>query len=211
MQLDNAAINALEKRYRAALINSVTGFKPANVVGTADSEGNSNLAIISSVFHLGSQPPLIGMIIRPSPVERHTLDNVLDTGSYTINHVASSFIEAAHQTAARYPRQQSEFVATGLTELYVDGVHAPFVAEANIRLGMALREHHPLAINGTHMVIGEIQWLDIPDACVAEDGSIDLAAAETVALSGLDSYHSTKRVARMAYAKPDLPPTKLDQ
>ena len=206
MLLDGEGIAALEQRYRAALINSVTGFKPANLVGTADPDGNSNLAIMSSVVHLGSHPPLLGLVVRPNPVDRHTLDNILATGCYTINHVAETFIAEAHQTAARYPRDVSEFAATGLSEHYADGFAAPFVDQANVRMGMSLREHHELTINGTHFVIGEIVLLDLPDEAIAEDGSLDLGTAGTIALSGLDSYHRTHRVKRMAYAKPDLPP-----
>ncbi len=210
MLLDGNDIEALEKRYRAALINSVTGFKPANLVGTADPDGRCNLAIMSSVVHLGSHPPLLGLVVRPNPVDRHTLDNIIDTGCYTINHVAEPFIAAAHQTAARYPRDVSEFEATGLSEHYAGDFPAPFVDQANVRMGMRLREHHELAINGTHFVIGEIVLLDVPDEAVADDGSLDLGTAGTIALSGLDSYHRTERVKRMAYAKPDQPPREAD-
>ena len=55
-------------------------------------------------------------------------------------------------------------------------------------------------------MIGEIVLLDVPDDAVAEDGALDLGTAGTIALSGLDSYHRTSRVKRMAYAKPDQPP-----
>ncbi len=210
MRLDRRALASMEKRYRAAFINSISGFKPANLVGTADTEGNTNLAIVSSVVHLGSHPPLLAMFIRPSPVERHTLENLLGSGVYSINHVAESFIEAAHQTAARYSREQSEFDATGLTEDWQEGFGAPFVAEASISMAMELREHQPMAINDTHLVIGEIVGVNVPDNCVADDGSIDIHRADTVAISGLDSYYTTTRVRRMAYAKPDLPPRALD-
>lgn len=210
MQLDRAAIAAMEKRYRAAFINSISGFKPANLVGTADAEGRTNLAIVSSVVHLGSHPPLLALFIRPSPVERHTLENLLASGVYTINHVAASFIEAAHQTAARYSREQSEFEATGLSENWQDGFGAPFVAEATISMAMELREHQPMAINDTHLVVGEIVGVNVPDDCVGDDGSIDIHRADTVAISGLDSYYTTTRVRRMAYAKPELPPRALD-
>lgn len=210
MRLDRRALASMEKRYRAAFINSISGFKPANLVGTADTEGNTNLAIVSSVVHLGSHPPLLAMFIRPSPVERHTLENLLASGVYSINHVAESFIEAAHQTAARYSREQSEFDATGLTEDWQEGFGAPFVAEASISMAMELREHQPMAINDTHLVIGEIVGVNVPDNCVADDGSIDIHRADTVAISGLDSYYTTTRVRRMAYAKPDLPPRALD-
>src|SRR6056297_2446707 len=135
MQLDDRDIAALDKRYRAALINAVTGFKPANLVATADAQGHSNVAIMSSVVHLGSSPPLIGLVIRPDPVDRHTLDNIIETGYYTINHVGGSFIEAAHQTAARYDREVSEFEATGLTPHWHDDFPAPFVDGATVRMG----------------------------------------------------------------------------
>jgi len=210
MELTSADFIAMSDRYRATLVNSVSGFKPANLVGTSDRSGNTNLAIMSSVVHLGSHPPLLALVVRPNQAQRHTLDNILDCEHYTINHVSHAFIQAAHQTAARYPKEQSEFSATGLSEAWVDGFDAPFVQQATIRLGLALREHQALTINGTHLVIGEITLAFLPDDCVSPDGSINLAAAGTVALSGLDFYHRTQPEVRMAYAKPDLPPRTAD-
>ncbi|MFN2329290.1 MAG: flavin reductase family protein [Chromatocurvus sp.] len=209
MKLDDQSIAALDKRYRAALINAVTGFKPANLIGTADAEGHSNLAIMSSVVHLGSRPPLLGLLIRPNPVDRHTLDNILETGCYTINHVGEHFIDAAHQTAARYPRDVSEFDATGLTVQWHDGFPAPFVGEATIRMGLCLREHQELAINGTHFIIGEIVLLEAPDDCVDSEGRLDLVRAGTVALSGLDTYHAARALKVMAYASPESAPQDI--
>jgi flavin reductase (DIM6/NTAB) family NADH-FMN oxidoreductase RutF len=77
----------LEKHERAHLINSLGGFKSLALVGTSDSKRNTNLAVFSSVFHVGANPPLIGLIFRPSPPERNTYSNIIETGFYTINHV----------------------------------------------------------------------------------------------------------------------------
>ena len=209
MHLDSASIDAMPSRERAALINSLSGFKSANLIGTADAEGHCNLAIMSSVVHLGSHPPLLMLVVRPGGEERHTLHNLLRSGHYSINHVAADMVDAAHQTAARYPRDVSEFEATGLTPSWWDGFTAPLVAEAHVQLAMQLREHQELAINGTHLVIGEVVQANIPDGCLKEDGSLDLNAAGTVALTGLDSYHRADLMKRMAYAKPDLPPRTL--
>lgn len=211
MLLHSDDLAGLESRYRAALVNSLTGFKSANLVGTADERGHSNLAIMSSAVHLGSHPPLIALIIRPDPVERHTLSNLLASGCYTLNHVRADWLEAAHQTAARYPREQSEFAATGLTEGWWPGFAAPFVQEASVRMGLRLREHQELAINGTHLVIGEVVQLELPGECLREDGSLDLEVAGSIALSGLDSYHATRRLRRLAYAKPDRAPAVLEE
>ena len=209
MRLSSADIAGMASRERAALINSLTGFKPANLVGTADTEGNTNLAIMSSVVHLGSHPPLLALVVRPGGDERHTLTNLLRTGHYSINHVSADMVEAAHQTAARYPQATSEFDATGLTSEWWPGFGAPLVAEAGIKLAMALREHQRLAINDTHLVIGEVVQAEIPEACVNADKSLDLNAIDTVALTGLDSYHRPTLIKRMAYAKPDHPPRSL--
>lgn len=209
MQLDGNDLNDMPSRDRAALVNSLSGFKSANLVGTADDQGMTNLAIMSSAVHLGSHPPLLALIVRPGGEERHTLANILATGSYTLNHVTAQLIEAAHQTAARYQRHESEFAATGLTPQWQDGFAAPMVLEAKVKLCMRLREHQELSINKTHLVIGEIVLADFPEQGLMADGALDLAQCGTVALTGLDTYHQAAPIKRMAYAKPDLPPRDI--
>lgn len=210
MHLDKNALEAMPKRSRAALVNSLSGYKPANLIGTVNRQGCCNLAIMSSVVHLGSHPPLMALVIRPGGAERHTLSNLLYSGQFSINHVSEDMIEQAHQTAARYPVAVSEFEATGLTPEWWPGFDAPLVAEAPVKLAMALREHHRMNINGTHMVIGEIIKAELPVDCLRDTGGLDLAASGTVALEGLDAYYRPSLLKRMAYAKPDLPPRPLD-
>lgn len=203
MLFSRTDLQELEQRYRAAFANSLTGFKAANLVGTADSHGQHNLAIMSSAVHLGSDPFLVGLVLRPDAANQHSRKNMLETGVFTLNHIHESFFRAAHQTAARYPKEVSEFEAVGLTPAAINGFDAPFVQEARIRLGLELREHHPLAINGTHFMIGEVVLADVPDSVIEEDGSVNLADSGTVTISGLDSYHRVSSLARLPYAKPD--------
>ena len=49
--------------------------------------------------------------------------------------------------------------------------------------------------------MGAIQWVDLDPECSAEDGFLDLAEAGTIAIGGLDAYHTAHRVARLSYAK----------
>ena len=209
MRLNQEALGEMPDRKRAALINSLSGFKSANLIGTANGGGQHNLAIMSSVVHIGSHPPLLALVVRPGGEERHTLANILKTEHFSINHVANHMIEAAHQTAARYPQDVSEFEATGLSPEWWPNFDAPLVAEASVKLAMQLRDHQELAINGTHLVIGEVIQLDVPDSSVNGDFSLDLIATGTTALTGLDSYHSAQLEKKMAYAKPNLPPRSI--
>lgn len=92
MHLNFEQIQALSLKERIHLINSITGIKPANLIGTVDSQGQTNLAVFSSVVHLGSDPALIGFILRPAgEVPRHTYENIKETGCYTINHIHPGF------------------------------------------------------------------------------------------------------------------------
>jgi flavin reductase (DIM6/NTAB) family NADH-FMN oxidoreductase RutF len=198
----SVAIAALEKQTRVHLINSLGGFKSVALVGTSDSEGNTNLAIFSSVFHIGANPPLIGLIFRPTPPERNTFNNIIKTGFYTLNHINEGIYKQAHQTSARYDKEVSEFEKTGLVPIYKDGFFAPYVAQSNIQLGLEFREKIDIAINNTTLLIGEIIQLYIPEDCLCEDGFIDLEKANTITCSGLDSYHKTVQLDRLSYAKP---------
>jgi len=198
-------ILSMDKRFRASFINSLGGFKSVVLIGTQSKEGLTNLAVFNSIVHIGSTPPLIGFIVRPDSVERHTLENILSTKYYTLNHLHQAIVEQAHQTSARYDRSISEFDAVGLTPAYKTGFFAPFVKEAKIQLGMELKEKIELEINGTILIIGEIKQASLPSKVIQNDGFVNLAAAGTIASSGLDSYHLTEQLKRFSYAKPDSP------
>ena len=195
-------ILSFEKRYRTNLINSLSGFKGANLIGTQDKAGNTNLAVFSSVHHLGANPPLMGMISRPISVDRHTYENIKETGHYTINHIHSAMYKAAHQTAARYPREISEFEAVGLCPEFSDKISAPYVAESPIKIGLMLVEEHKIAANDTILLVGQLLELFLNKEILGNDGFLDLNLADSVCISGLDTYHKPEKLDRLPYAKP---------
>jgi len=81
-------IAQLDRINRLKIINSITGIKPANLIGTIDNMGRTNLAIFSSIVHLGSDPALLGFISRPRTAEvGHTYHNILENRCYTIKNM----------------------------------------------------------------------------------------------------------------------------
>lgn len=202
-------ILGMESRYRAAFINSLGGFKSVVLIGTRSLEGQENLAVFNSLFHLGASPALCGLIVRPDVSPRHTLQNILETESYTINHLNPEIYRQAHQTAARYASNESEFEKTGLTPLYRYAITAPFVSESLVQFACQLQQKIDLGINGTTLLIGKIVYVNIPTESLLTDGFIDLEAAQSITCSGLDCYHTTQKIARLSYAKPDKIPTVI--
>ncbi len=197
----------MDSIFRRNLINGLSGFKSVNLVGTISKTQESNLAIFSQIFHLGATPALMGMIVRPDSVDRHTLLNIMDTGWYTFNHIREDFYKQAHQTSARY--NQSEFEACKLSPYFSAKNPAPYVEESYVRIGLKLEQRINLEINGTIMVIGSVQELMIAHGVVAEDGFLDLEKAGSITCSGLDAYHKTEKLGRLSYAKPGIEPKEI--
>jgi flavin reductase (DIM6/NTAB) family NADH-FMN oxidoreductase RutF len=198
-----------EDRKRARFINSLSGFKSSNLIGTISSNGQTNLSIISSAFHLGANPALIGFIIRPDVSPRHTLNNIRETKICTMNHVLADFVEKAHQTSARYSVEQSEFKSCELTEEYLEEFKAPFVKESALKMALEFVREVKIEENGTHLIISKIKDVYLQEEMLCEDGFINLEDVGTVCVSGLDSYHKTERMGRLSYAKPDKKPDWL--
>ena len=208
-QITYEQIMNMEKQKRVHFANSLGGFKSVGLIGTQNKSRQTNLAIVDSILHIGSNPPLFGMIFRPGVVERHTLENILETGFYTINHINENIFKQAHQTSARYDRTISEFDVTDLNSEYKNDFFAPFVEESQVQLAMEFKEKIILNINNTILVIGEVKAVYFPENCLQKNGFLDIEKAESITCSGLDSYHKTTRIDRLSYAKPNKPITSL--
>ena len=195
-------IQELEHLYKINLINSCSGFKSANLIGTKSTKGQENVAVFSSVTHIGSNPPLLGFFCRPTTVTRHTYDNIKKTGVYTINHIDLNNFEDAHHTSAKYDQSVSEFDMTGLESEYKDNCKAPFVKRAPIQLEMKFIEEYLIEANNTILVIGEIQGLYINGDLLEDDGFINLSKANIAAINGLDGYTIPKLEKRLEYQRP---------
>ena len=196
-------IDQMDKIFRLNLINSCTGFKSANLLGTKSLNDVSNVAVFSSITHLGSNPPLIGFILRPTTVPRDTYRNIKDTSVFTVNHIYSDIIEDAHHTSAKYPDEVSEFTKTGLEEEFLEDFPAPFVKGAKIRLGCRFLNEYEIKENDTLLLVSAVEHVFIADQDIQqEDGWLKLENANTVAINGLDGYATTRLLDRYAYARP---------
>lgn len=193
-------ILGMDKQPRTNLINSLPGIRAANLIGTINEAGITNLAIFNSVVHIGANPPLMGFIMRPVSVERHTYEYLKQTGCFTINHVHERIYKQAHQTSARYAI--SEFEATGLTPEFTSTIKAPYVKESLVKIGLILEEEIPVKANGTILIIGKIQEIILEQDVVNESNILQLEKSGSVGAGGLETYYRLSKIAELPYAKP---------
>lgn len=195
-------INSFDHIHRINLMNSLSGYKSANLIGSISSSAIENVAVFSSIIHLGSNPPLLGFILRPTTVPRNTYENLKEIGYYTLNHITKPIIEDAHHTSAKYDKSISEFDVTSLTPEYLNGFVAPFVKESPVKIAMKFVEEYYIRANDTIMVVGEIQFFDVNDDMLEEDGFLNLSKGEVATINGLDGYAVPKLLTREGYQRP---------
>jgi flavin reductase (DIM6/NTAB) family NADH-FMN oxidoreductase RutF len=202
MHLTFEDIQESERKFRINLINSITGIKPANLIGSISTDGINNLAIISSVVHLGSHPPFIGFVMRPKhEVKRDTYENLASTGHFTINQVPAKLVENAHYTSAKFEAAVSEFEACKIQEIFLGDFPAPFVKESPIKIGLSLQETIPIKSNNTLLIVGKVEQLYIDDQYLDERGYVHLDKMNVAGIGGLNSYYTLNKITDFPYAR----------
>lgn len=206
MIVSKKEIHSWNSKYRLNFINSISGYKGVHLIGTEGKDGKNHLAIFNSVVHISSEPARIGFIIKPLTDGADTYANIIETNCYTLNHVHKSFLERAHATSVKLAEGQSEFDLCNLNREYSKEFHAPFVAESNIKIGLKLIEDVKLTESDCRLIIGEVEFIDVKEDYIEEDGQIDLEKAHDVYSTGLNQYSSVKKFVTLPDAiAEDLP------
>ena len=200
--ITTADIMAMESMVRRNFVNTLSGIKSAQLLGTISEEGIDNLGTFNSLVHIGANPPLLGFIMRPLTVNRQTYNNIKNNGHYTLNQIHEQIVAPAHQCSAKYAPEVSEFDATGLTPQRSESLKAPYVKEAFIKIGLEYIEEYPIKANGTILIIGKVLEVKIPETAIEESGHVDLAAWQGVGVSGLDTYYKQEKMLRLPFARP---------
>ena len=200
--IGNESFETFDHLFLINLINSCSGYKSANLLGTKSADGFENVAVFSSVTHIGSNPAMLGFFCRPTTVSRNTYDNIKATKYYTINPIHEAILEDAHHTSAKYNAEISEFDKTELCAEYKNKFHAPFVQNAPIQLAMEFVEEYHIKANNTILVIGKILGMYIDDELIGTDGFVNLSKGHIAAINGLDGYSIPKLKERFEYQRP---------
>lgn len=203
--ISKETISQMDKIEKLNLINSCTGYKSANLIATKSIDGDTNVAIFSSVTHLGSSPSLIGFIVRPTTIPRDTYKNIMETGYFTVNHITIDMIADAHHTSANYESGISEFDKTNLEEEYKDGINIPFVKGSPVQLYCKFVNEYIIKENDTIHIIASIEHIFFDETLEHKDGWLQLDKGNIVALNGVDGYFLPKLIDRFQPAQQNVP------
>ena len=217
--LDSNDIESFTAKQRLMMVNALPGIRPVVLVGTLKKrvkdysdlkDKDGNLAVFSSIVHLGSDPALFGIFVRPeinpkSPDEKHerqTLQNIRKHKFFTINQIPAGDVEMAHRCSAPYKVQQSEFLKNDIPCDFFDEIPAPFVESSPLCYALEFVREERLAENGVVFVIGELKKVRVlEDFDKDNEQLLHPEKMGTVGVFGLGSYCKIEEIVSLPKAK----------
>lgn len=190
-----ADLEAADRAWRINFINCIIGAKNLHVLITRNLNGTHNAAIFNSGIHVGSSPPYLGFLLRPTTVPRHTYENLRHYPYATLNAVAESFRERAHATHTKLPYGESELDRFALSLRQIAGEDLPYLAESPLTARLRLVEEHLLSVNQTHLLIFAVETVHIAVE-PGQDGFFRMDALGLLAGSGCDAYWRVEYIGR---------------
>lgn len=143
--------------------------RPIAFVGTTDGAGQVNLSPFSFFNAFGANPPTVAF----SPAFRgtdgsakHTYENVLATGEFTVSIVSYGMVEQMNLASADWPRDVDEFDAAGFTRAPSQLITPPGVAESPMFMECTLKQHVPLGDGPAsgNLLVGEVRMFHIKES-----------------------------------------------
>ena len=157
--------------------------RPIAWAGTRSKEGINNLAPFSFYNVFSSKPPIVGFspIPRADGRRKDTLQNIMDTGCFTLSCVSYKLAKQMSMSSALLEPEESEFEYAGLTPEEARSVNAPFVAEALVVFECLLQQiiHFGDEPGSGNLILGEITHVHIEDS-IYHDGYVDFDTLDPI-------------------------------
>ncbi len=151
--------------------------------GTQPGFDRDNMITVAWAGIVCSNPPTLSISLKP---ERHSYDQIAQSGVFCVNLVGQSLTRAADFCGVKSGRDIDKFAGLGLHALAVPGFDAPALAESPLFLCCRVTQRVPL---GSHeMFIAQIEQVCVSESLFDADGSVDLARAQLVAYAHGEYY-----------------------
>jgi flavin reductase (DIM6/NTAB) family NADH-FMN oxidoreductase RutF len=163
---------------------------PVIIVSCADESGRANLVTLAWTGTVCSEPPMIGISIRPG---RHSHPMIKDTGEFVVNILSAGQVRVVDYVGSVSGRDVGDkFAAAGLTPEPASLVKAPLVRECPVNIECKVRQVLSL---GTHdLFLGEVVAVHADERVLTPEGSLDPGKAQAIAYIGGEYWSMGERL-----------------
>jgi len=162
---------------------------PVTLVTCGGGEVKPNIITIAWAANLCSQPPMIGIGVRPG---RYSHSLIKESGEFVVNIPRPEMVEVCDRCGTVSGRDVDKFAAFGLTPLPASQVKVPLIAECPINIECQVRQILPLGAH--HLFIGEVVAVHLDEDCLDERGRLDHARIGGLVYDAALNYWNLGRI-----------------
>ena len=152
---------------------------PAVLVSCGTGE-RANIITLAWVGTLCSEPPLVGIGVRPS---RHSHGLIQEVGEFVVNLPGVEQVRWVDYCGVVSGRDEDKWAACGFTPMPASRVQVPLIAECPVSIECRLQQ--TLSLGSHDLFIGEVVAVQVDETVLDGRGHLDVAKASPFAyLSG---------------------------
>ncbi|MCL5024890.1 MAG: flavin reductase family protein [Chloroflexi bacterium] len=143
---------------------------PAVMVSCQDEEGKPNIVTLAWAGVACSEPPMLGIAIRPSRLSHGIISR---SGEFVVNIPGVDQLRATDICGTVSGRNVDKFAAAQLTPAAASRVKAPLIEECPVNLECVVR--HKLALGSHDLFIGEVVAVHASSEYLDDKGAWDIS------------------------------------
>jgi len=169
---------------------------PVVLVTCLDSMGAPNIITLAWVGTVCSEPPTVGLGIRPSRYSHKLIEN---SKEFVVNIPSTKNIRETDYCGVTSGKDIDKFSKTKLTQEKADKVKAPLIRECPVNMECILKNVIPL---GAHdLFLGEIIKVHIDKDILDEKGNVDFTKASPFTYNLGEYWSLNKKIGTYGYSK----------
>ncbi len=140
------------------------------VMVSCELDGKPNIITLAWVGVVCSQPPMVGISIRPS---RYSFDIIAESKEFGLNVISENLVGQADFCGSHSGREVDKFRELKLTPVKGEKIKAPLIGESPINLECQVRE--TVELGSHHLFIAEVVATYVDEECLDKEGNLDIA------------------------------------
>jgi flavin reductase (DIM6/NTAB) family NADH-FMN oxidoreductase RutF len=169
---------------------------PVVLVTCVDSMEEPNIITLAWAGTVCSEPPMIGLGIRPSRYSHKLIEN---SKEFVVNIPTAKILKETDYCGVTSGRDADKFSETNLTPEQADKVKAPLIRECPVNMECILKNKVPL---GAHdLFLGEIVQTHIDQNILDEKGHIDFKKADPFVYNVGEYWSLNKKIGTYGFTK----------
>jgi len=169
---------------------------PVVLVTCVDSMGEPNIITLAWVGTVCSEPPMIGLAIRPSRYSHKLIEN---SREFVVNIPTAKIIRETDLCGVTSGRDVDKFSETKLTPEQADNVKPPLIRECPVNMECILK--NKVSLGAHDLFLGEIVQVNVDQNILDEKGNIDFKKADPFVYNVGEYWNLDKKIGTYGFTK----------